>query len=177
MQNKGTEIATTKSETESKKNKNSKTGTGELPVKSPAGDHVPPVTGRSDGCGGGSDKKKKKKDGGIGSNGLSTTVAKSGPAHTGLQFQNLGQMNLSPTRQQSLLYPPETCYPPAPMVYVSAYNRGYPMGRVGDLSYFVPPSPYTCHGLDQHATYQFQSGPFVSFEIFSDENANGCSIM
>lgn len=189
LQNKGTE-SVTKCENEGKnKNKKSKTDVGESPEKSPDGNHVPPVSG-----GGGSDnnKKKKKKDGcsgngngngNDGSDGL-TTVAKSGPAHSGFQFQNLGQtmahqVNLSPTRQQSILYPSETgCYPS--MVYMSsAYNRLYPMGRVGDPSYHVPSSPYTCPPsfVDQYGTYQVQSGPLVPFELFSDENANGCSIM
>ncbi|CAL5184397.1 unnamed protein product [Lathyrus oleraceus] len=191
LQNKGTESGT-KCENESKnKNKNSKNSIGELPVKSPAGNNVAPVVG-----GGGSDNnnKKKKKDGcggngtgngngnGNGNNGLNT-VAKSGPSHTGFQFQNLDQgmaheVNLSPTRQQSFFYPSETCYPP--MAYVSsAYNRLYPMGRVGDPSYYVPSLPYTCPPslIDQYGTYQLQSAPSVSFEFFSDENANGCSIM
>ncbi|WJX27846.1 hypothetical protein P8452_16627 [Trifolium repens] len=184
LQNKGTESVAKKCENVGKnKNKKSKTGTAESPEKSPAGNHVAPV----DGGGEGSDKKKKKKDGCGGGNGSSNglcTVAKSGPAHTGFQFQNLGQgmahqMNLSPTRQQSFLYSSETGYPP--MIYVSSdYNRLYPMGRVCDPSYYVPSSPYTCPSLldqYQYGTYQLQSGPLVPFEYFSDENANGCSIM
>ncbi|XP_045790490.1 heavy metal-associated isoprenylated plant protein 35-like isoform X1 [Trifolium pratense] len=185
LQNKGTESGAKKCENVGKnKNKKSNSGTGESPEKSPAGNHVAPVSGG----GGGSDKKKKKKDGcggGNGSDGL-TTVAKSGPAHTGFQFQNLGQcmahqVNLSPTRQQSFLHSSETGYPP--MVYVSsAYNRLYPMGRVGDPSYYVPSPHYTCPPSClveqyQYGTYQLQSGPLVPFEYFSDENANGCSIM
>ncbi|KEH37267.1 heavy metal-associated isoprenylated plant protein 35 [Medicago truncatula] len=187
LQNKGTE-SVTKCENEGKnKNKKSKTDAGELPEKSPAGNHVPPVSG-----GGGSDnnkkkKKKKKKDecggNGNGSDGL-TTVAKSGPAHSGFQFQNLGQtmahqVNLSPTRQQSILYPSETGYYPSMVYMSSAYNRLYPTGRVGDPSYYVPSSPYTCPTsfVDQYGSYQVQSGPLVPFELFSDENASGCSIM
>jgi len=187
LQNKGTE-SVTKCENEGKnKNKKSKTGPGESPEKSPAGNHVPPVSG-----GGGSDNNKKKKKDGCSGNGNGNangsdgliTVAKSGPAHSGFQFQNLDQTmahhgNLSPTRQQSILYPSETSYYP-PMVYMSsAYNRLYPMGRVGDPSCYVPSSPYTCPPsfVDQYGTYQVQSGPLVPFELFSDENANGCSIM
>lgn len=177
LQNKGTE-------SESKnKNKNSKASAGESPVKSPENSNVAPGVG-----GGGSDsnKKKKKKDGcggnGNGNNGLST-VAKSGPSHTGFQFQNhdqgmAHQVNLSPTRQQSFFYPSETCYPP--MAYVSsAYNMLYPMGRVCDPSYYVSSLPYTCPPslVDRYGAYQLQSAPSVSFELFSDENANGCCIM
>ncbi|GAU33761.1 hypothetical protein TSUD_393230 [Trifolium subterraneum] len=187
LQNKGTESVAKKCENVGKnKNKKSNSGTGESPEKLPAGDNVPPVSGG----GGGSAKKKKKKDGCGGgngnesSNGLST-VAKSGPAHTGFQFQNPGQgmahqMNLSPTRQQSFLYSSETGYPP--MAYISsAYHRLYPMGRVCDPSYYVPSTPYTCPPslVDQYhyGAYQLQSGPLVPFEYFSDENTNGCSIM
>ncbi|KOM48696.1 hypothetical protein LR48_Vigan07g240000 [Vigna angularis] len=54
-------------------------------------------------------------------------------------------------------------------VVFAAYNRLYP-------SYYVPSSPYTWAGLDQDC-HHFQSAPLVSFEIFSDENVNGCSVM
>lgn len=192
LQNKGTENAA-KCDSKSKsmsQSSNSKTGGGGSPEKSPAGKHGPPEG--STGGGSSSNKKKKKKDqGGSGCgggnvsnsiNGLSSTSeSKSGPAHTGFQFQNHGQgfgqqVNLSPTRQQSFSYS-ESGY--HPMVYVAAYNRSYPMGRVGGPSYYVPSSPYMCagNGIDQYGTNQFQSAPLVSFEIFSDENANGCSIM
>jgi len=183
LQNKGTE-SVTKCENDGKnKNKKSKTDAGESPEKLPAGNHVAPMSGG----GGSNNNKKKKKDGcsgnGNGSDGL-TTVAKSGPAQSGLQFQNLGQtmahqVNLSPTRQQSILYPSETGYYPSMVYMSSAYNRLYPIGRVGDPSYYVPSSPYMCPPsfVDQYGTYQVQSGPLVSFELFSDENANGCSIM
>ena len=133
---------------------------------------------------GGSGKKKKKKaqggggGGGSGSNG-SGPAPNSGHAHTGLQSAGqtvapeMGQLNLSPTRQQSYTYP-DGYYPP--MVYLTTYNKFYPMGRMGGPSYYVQPSPYTCAGWDQE-TYRMQSGPLVSFEIFSDENASGCFIM
>lgn len=197
LQNKGiiTESAAKcESKSKSSSSSNSKTGGGESPEKSPAaGSHVPP-----EGGGGGSGKKKKKKDQGSGGNGNGngsnvglSPASKGAPAHTGFQFQNptwqaVGQqqVNLNPTRQQSFFsYYPEIGYPP--MFYVAAYNNNnrlynYPMGgRVGP-SYYVPPSPYMCAGLDQDgsSSYQFQSAPLVSsFEIFSDENANGCSIM
>lgn len=118
------------------------------------------------GGGGSGKKKKKKKSAGGGSNGLSS-ACKPTPAHT--ESQTLPrQMNLSPTRQQSYPYYPETYYYP-PMVYFSTYNRCYPMGRrMSGPSYYA--------GLD-HDIYQMQSAPLVSFEIFSDENAHGCSIM
>lgn len=171
------------------KSTNTKTNAGS-PEKSPAGgkgQETKNKSGQSDGGDSGKKKMKKTQSGGgtgtgTGSNGLNS-ASTGAPAHTGTEFQSpgqvVGQVNLSPTRQQSILYPSETgCYPS--MVYMSsAYNRLYPMGRVGDPSYHVPSSPYTCPPsfVDQYGTYQVQSGPLVPFELFSDENANGCSIM
>ncbi|XP_061349139.1 heavy metal-associated isoprenylated plant protein 35-like [Gastrolobium bilobum] len=164
---------------------NSKTG-GSSPENSPPGGLAPEPdrkggkseggTGKSGGEGSGKRKKKKGQSGGSGSNGLSS-ASTSAPAHTGFQFQCpdevVGQVNLSPTRQQSYPYP-VTYYPP--LVYFATYNRLCPMGTMGGPSYYVPPSPYMYAGMDQYPC-QMQSTPLVSFEIFSDDNANGCSIM
>lgn len=156
LENKGTENATTANCNSGNKSSNNS------PEKSPSGDHVPAE-------GGGSGKKKKKKV----QSSLSSAAAEStgAPAHTGLQFEDLvGQVNVSPPRQQSLSFPETGYYPP--MVNVAAYNRFYP-----SYYFYVPSSPYTCAGLDHDGHYQFQSPPLVSFEIFSDENANGCYVM
>ncbi|XP_028776474.1 heavy metal-associated isoprenylated plant protein 35-like [Neltuma alba] len=120
--------------------------------------------------GGGSGKKKKNKaGGGGGGNNRSNSIP--APAHT--EFQTPGQMNPNPTHQQSHTYP-ETYNPPT--AYLTPY-RSYPTGRMGGhSSFYVPSLPYMHAGLD-HEVYQLQSAPLVSFEIFSDENANGCSIM
>jgi len=164
LENKGTENATTANCNSGNKSSNNS------PEKSPSGDHVPAESG-----GGGSGKKKKKKvqsGDGNGRSSLSSEAAAStgAPANTGLQFEDLvGQVNVSPPRQQSLSYP-ETAYYPS-MVYVSVYDRFYPS------YYYVPSSPYIRAGLDQDGYYHVQSAPLVSFEIFSDENANGCSVM
>ncbi|KAI4317597.1 hypothetical protein L6164_025457 [Bauhinia variegata] len=130
--------------------------------------------------GGGSAKKKKKKPQGGGSGGHSSGSASNGaPACTESRVadqvgsQEMGQMNLGPTRQQSYTYP-EAYYPS--MVYLATYNRLYPTGSICGPSYYVAPSPYTRSGLDQ-SIYQLQSSPLAPFEIFSDENANGCVIM
>ncbi|XP_027368689.1 heavy metal-associated isoprenylated plant protein 35-like [Abrus precatorius] len=156
------------------KNSNSKKGS---PVRSPAGSQAAEQEqkgGQSQTDGGGSGKKKKKKVEG-GSSGLSSGTASTGaPAQSGSQPQIVGQMNLSPTRQQSFPYPETYCYPP--LVYLAAYNRLCPMGTMGGPSYYVPSLPYICAGMD-HDPYHVQSQPLVSFEIFSDENANGCSVM
>lgn len=158
LENKGAEKNATTTAKCSSVNKSSNNS----PEKSPSGDHVPAE-------GGGSGKKKKKKV----QSSLSSAAAEStgAPAHTGLQFEDLvGQVNVSPPRQQSLSFPETGYYPP--MVNVAAYNRFYP-----SYYFYVPSSPYTCAGLDHDGHYQFQSPPLVSFEIFSDENANGCSVM
>lgn len=154
----GTENASAKCNSEKK------SSSIDSPGKSPSVYRTPSEGGRSEG-GAGSAKKKKKKlhsGGGNGNSGLSSVEAATGaPAHTGLQFQDLvGPVNVNPTRQYSLLYPESG---------VAAYNRLYP-------SYYVPSSPYTWAGLDQDY-HHFQSPPLVSFEIFSDENVNGCSVM
>jgi len=120
--------------------------------------------------GGGKKKKKKEKEmekwessGSAACNG--------GGAHSGSPVQ----VNLSPTRQQSYMYPESYCYPP--LVYLATHNnRLCPMGTMGGPSYYVSPLPYMCAGID-HDPYRLQSTPFVPFEIFSDENANACSIM
>ncbi|KAK4256628.1 hypothetical protein QN277_006329 [Acacia crassicarpa] len=143
--------------------------------QTPADGHKGGGSGDADkksGGGGSGKKKKKKKAASAGGNNGSNSVT--APAHT--EFQTPGRMNLSPTHQQSYTYP-ETYYPS--MAYLATYNRSYPMGRMGGghSSYYVPSSlPYMQAGLD-HEIYQLQSAPLVSFEIFSDENANGCSIM
>ncbi|KAK7329430.1 hypothetical protein VNO77_23599 [Canavalia gladiata] len=178
LENKGTESSVTVANCNSS---NSKTSDNS-PEKSPAGDKGPPEGGQSEG--GGKKKKKKGQSGGGGGNGnsgVSSASSSNAPARSGFQFQNLvgqemGQVNLSPPRQQSFSYP-ETGYPP--MFYVATYNNTlYPMTRIGGgPSYYVPSSPFMCGGLDQDGYYQFQSPPLVSFEIFSDENANGCSIV
>ncbi|CAJ1963417.1 unnamed protein product [Sphenostylis stenocarpa] len=168
---KGTENASAKCTSENKSSSNN------LPEKASSGEQVSSEGGRSEGGrseGGSSSAKKKKKKlqsgGGNRNSGLSSAAAAAfsgAPAHSGLQFQDLmGPVNMSPTRQQSFLYS-ESGYPL--MVYVAAYNRFYP-------SYYVPSSPYTCAGLIQDCN-QFQSAPSVFFEIFSDENVNGCSVM
>ncbi|CAK8563683.1 unnamed protein product [Lathyrus sativus] len=111
-------------------------------------------------------------------NGLSS-ASNGAPAHTGSEIQCpgkvVGQVNLSPTRQQPYMMYPETCYPPLVQQHAT-YNRLCPMGTMDCPSYYVPPLPYMCSGLDRDS-YQIQSAPLIPFEFFSDENANGCSIM
>ncbi|OIW00022.1 hypothetical protein TanjilG_26359 [Lupinus angustifolius] len=155
-----------------KKNKDSKTG-GNMPEKSPVSNQAPGQDRKSGQSEEGSGKKKKKKGQSV--NGLSAPF-NNAHAHTGSQFQ----MNISPTRQHS--YPYADFYYYHPLLYFSTYNNLYPMGTMNVPSYYVPsyyvPSlPYKSSGLEYDPYYQVQSTPLVSFEIFSDENVNCCSIM
>ncbi|KAK7348238.1 hypothetical protein VNO80_22788 [Phaseolus coccineus] len=120
--------------------------------------------GKSEGGG-----KKKKKEMEKSESGGSS-ACNGGGAHSG----STGQVNLIPTRQQSYQYPETYCYPP--LVYLATHNRLCPMGTMGGPSYYVSPLPYMCAGID-HDPYRLQSTPLVPFEIFSDDNANACSIM
>ncbi|XP_014508407.1 heavy metal-associated isoprenylated plant protein 36-like [Vigna radiata var. radiata] len=122
-------------------------------------------SGESEGVG-----KKKKKKGMEKSESNGSSACNGGAEHSG----SSGQVNLSPTRQQFNLYPETYCYPP--LVYLATHNRLCPMGTMGGPSYYVSPLPYMCAGID-HDPYRLQSTPLVPFEIFSDENANGCCIM
>ncbi|TKY54145.1 Heavy metal-associated isoprenylated plant protein 26 [Spatholobus suberectus] len=143
-----------------------------------AGESEAPEPENKGGQGEGGSGKKKKKKGQSGGCGESAASSGAG-ARSGSDFQCsgqvVGQMYLSPTRQQSYPYPATYCYPP--LVYLPTHNRLCPMGTMGGPSYYVSPLPYTCAGLDHDPYHRLQSTPFVPFEIFSDENANGCSIM
>ncbi|CAK7333169.1 unnamed protein product [Dovyalis caffra] len=124
---------------------------------------------------GGKKKKKKGQKGNDGSNvmggsGLSPssgTSAGSGDQTNGVEMdQVVGPSNLNPTRQHSI--PWRQGYS-IPQVYASSYSMAYPCGSPAPF-YHVPPSPYTNANANQ--TTQLES-----FNIFSDENVNGCSIM
>ncbi|KAL5163471.1 Heavy metal-associated isoprenylated plant protein 36 [Glycine soja] len=164
--NSGTKKGIEKNAGENKSTGNSKSGGGESEAAKPEN-----KGGQSEG---GSGKKKKKK----GQSGGVSAACGDAPAHTGSEVQCSGQMNLSPTRQQSYVYPETYCYPHQ-VVYLATYNNNrlcpMPMGTMGGPSYYVSSLPYMCAGFDHDSPYyRFQSPPF---EIFSDENANGCSIV
>ncbi|KAF9620975.1 hypothetical protein IFM89_015797 [Coptis chinensis] len=136
----------------------------------------------SNGSGKGGKKRGKKgqksnvPEGGEGSNDTvesNVSFTPNGPA--------ILSFNLSPPRQHGYQYP---TYGPPP-VYAVSYNTAYPSNSA---SYYAPAavsSPYTymdpqSYGQPvdsfemHHQSYPPQSD---SFEIFSDENANGCFIM
>ncbi|KAF8387822.1 hypothetical protein HHK36_026483 [Tetracentron sinense] len=80
--------------------------------------------------------------------------------------------NLIPPHQQVYLYPPAYRVP----VYVVSYNVAYPDASHGGSYYAMPPPPDTSTDT-QPGDYPPVPPPSDSFEMFSDENPNGCSIM
>lgn len=90
--------------------------------------------------------------------------------------------NQSPPRHHGYEYPP---YYHAPQpVYAVSYNTAHPSSSY-TASYYAPPPPYsyayTHTGQEmQHPPSDIDSyprQPLDSFEMFSDENPNGCYIM
>ncbi|GFY94879.1 heavy metal transport/detoxification superfamily protein [Actinidia rufa] len=143
-------------------------------------------TGGGGGGGGGGAKKKKKK--GKKSPTAGDPSSAGAPASTGspkLPNHLIGpqSVNLSLPRQLGHQYPPHYYAPPQP-VYAVSYNTSYPATRY-TTSYYTSPAPdlyaYTYPGQETEPppldldSYPQQSSD--SFELFSDENPNGCSIM
>uniref|UniRef100_A0A5B7BBM0 HMA domain-containing protein n=1 Tax=Davidia involucrata TaxID=16924 RepID=A0A5B7BBM0_DAVIN len=169
--------------------KESKTD-GKLPEYAPAGEKSPAMdhkgnenNGAVEKSGGGSGGKKKKKKGQKGNNTSNNSAGSTStgtPAGTGSGTNHpgpteaLGQINLSPTRQRLDPHPPT--YFPHP-VYVVSYNAAHPSRSAGPTpTDYIPPSPYK-YAKSHPEIYPVEATPLGSFEIFSDENPNGCYIM
>ncbi|EXB74796.1 hypothetical protein L484_023540 [Morus notabilis] len=153
------------------------------PEESPAGeDSVEKETGGEikRGSGGGSKKKKRKgqkgneksSNGGLGTGNTGAPACRGSETNDHGQNQGGGSVNLSHTLRYSYPYPHEY-YPP--LVYASSYSTAHPSIAPGPFLY-VPSPPYTCAN-GHHEIYGLQAMSLGSFEIFSDENANGCFIM
>ncbi|KAL1225462.1 Heavy metal-associated isoprenylated plant protein 35 [Cardamine amara subsp. amara] len=88
--------------------------------------------------------------------------------------------NNNPPRHDMYPYPPPNYYAPQVMYGVS-YNIAQPPVSVDAASYYTPPPPYSYAYI--HPGHQpfdqnpYPSRPSDSFELFSDENPNGCSVM
>lgn len=155
---------------------------GNSTENAPAGDNSPPVDHKGNESGGGTGKsggsKKKKKKGQKGNNaeggGPAGSELSGVPAGTGSPAQNpgtdqlMGTVNLSPTRQEPCPYPYPPIFFPHP-VYVPSYSTVHP-------SISPVPSYYTYAKFNPEL-YPMRSMPLDTFEIFSDENPNGCYIM
>nr|AAO22700.1 putative copper chaperone (CCH) protein [Arabidopsis thaliana] len=86
----------------------------------------------------------------------------------------------NPPRHDLYPYPAQGYYAPQ-VVYGVSYNVAQPPVSVDAASYYTPPPPYSYAYM--HNGYQpsdqnpCQPRPSDSFELFSDENPNGCAIM
>ncbi|XP_065853136.1 heavy metal-associated isoprenylated plant protein 35 [Euphorbia lathyris] len=171
--------------------------TTNVAVSSPAGNESEGGGGgdKTTGGGGGSGGKKKKKKKNKGQNGNNNNAeggeqSNDAPAGTGSVSQVYGpygqvpltsEANHSPPRHPIYQYPVHY-YAPPPTVYAVNYNTANPSTSYGASVY--PPSyeyAYMHSGtmsepppLDLES---YSSQPSESFEIFSDENPNACSIM
>ncbi|XP_015063106.1 heavy metal-associated isoprenylated plant protein 35 [Solanum pennellii] len=138
-------------------------------------------------------KKKKKK--GQNSNNVEGTQSMVAPAGPVFENHNMGPpvfapTNDSPPRHPSYHYYPQQgpqfyAPPPAP-AYVVSYNTAQPTANY-TASYYAPAPPtsyaYT-YSCPSHVTEPppsdvdtYPRQPLDSFEMFSDENPNGCFIM
>nr|GEV92203.1 heavy metal-associated isoprenylated plant protein 35-like [Tanacetum cinerariifolium] len=143
------------------------------------------------GSSGDSERKKKKKkkpvningDGNGSGNGDGNGNSGGGPHAT------MARSNEITPRHHEYVYPQRQYYapPPAP-VYTMSYNTAHPPANSYTASYYAPqppqsyayshletPTPHVTPGYESY-TYQPQQQT-DSFEMFSDENPNGCLVM
>ncbi|KAI3445362.1 hypothetical protein Pfo_002027 [Paulownia fortunei] len=149
-------------------------------------------SGGSGGEGGTSGKKKKKKgqSGNLPASAPSSAAAPA-PAMRVVENQEPGPppvTNNSPPRNHQ--YPPPHHYytpppvPPPQPVYAVSYNTAYPTSSY-TASYYAAPPPYSYAFMHPGPENEpppsdpdlYPRQPLDSFEIFSDENPNGCFIM
>ncbi|CAO2832012.1 unnamed protein product [Amaranthus hypochondriacus] len=121
--------------------------------------------GNAGNCG----KTKKNK----GQKGNGVGVGNGGSIATGIQ--NVNQVNISPIFEQLSPFQPNQT---SATIHMMNYNGANPSKLGYGVSYQIP-SPYiACNPTnEQLESYQMQATSFTSFDIFSDENPNGCSIM
>ncbi|KAJ0014367.1 hypothetical protein Pint_19801 [Pistacia integerrima] len=159
------------------------------------------------GGGGGGKKKKKKGHKGNNNNNVGEGEAEpssNAPAGTGSPVHVHGHgpgphgpsvqghipstANYSPPRQHGYQYPPPHYYPPP--VYAVSYNTAHPSTGYSTSYYAAAPTTtytyaYTNPGVGSDPapsdfdtySYSYPPQPSGSFEMFSDENPNACSIM
>ena len=126
-----------------------------------------PATDTGSAGNGGKTKKNK------GQKGNSVGVGNGGLIATGLQ--NVNQVNISPTFEQISLFQPNQT---SATIHMMNYNGGNPSKLGYGVSYQISTPYISCNPTnEQLESYQMQASSFTSFDIFSDENPNGCSIM
>ncbi|KAF3456208.1 hypothetical protein FNV43_RR00858 [Rhamnella rubrinervis] len=161
---------------------------GKSPEESPPEENSPTMdhkgSGSDNGAGKNGSKKKKRK----GQKGNNNDASSSGstnagkPAVTGSQTPIDGanqavynSQDLNHTRQSSYTYPSPGYYP---LVYVASYRTTHPSDSKLPCPSYNPSSPYTYPNTHTESEmYGFRATSLGSFEIFSDENVNGCFIM
>ncbi|KAG7585511.1 Heavy metal-associated domain HMA [Arabidopsis thaliana x Arabidopsis arenosa] len=188
----GCEDATVKERKDVVKEKDSVKEESQSP---PADSPAPAAEKKAEETGGGGNgkvgKKKKKK----GQNLTTSNNPTDGPARTqslpppttidhDRPFNQINDhhilTNTNPPRHEMYTYPTPGYYAPQVMYGVS-YNVAQPPVSVDAASYYTPPPPYSYAYM--HNGYQpsdqnpYQPRPSDSFELFSDENPNGCSVM
>lgn len=159
--------------------------------------------GEVSGNGGGGEGKKKKKNKKKGQNGNigETSSSSSAPPPDPVTGGGVPQANATTMRTNQIPprhghhvyaneyeYPPRHYYtPPPPPVYTVSYNTAHPPVNSYTASYYAAPPPpqsyaYSHYGSDvappppsDYGMYRQQ--PVDSFEMFSDENPNGCLVM
>ncbi|PPR95871.1 hypothetical protein GOBAR_AA24795 [Gossypium barbadense] len=134
-----------------------------------------------DGCNGGQAPEPEKKGGG-GERSHFTGYGPYGPIPITTPMPS--PANHSPPRHHHMdEYP--TYYHAPPPVYVTSYNTAYPDSCHSE-SYYTSPRPYSymyMHPgyMPEHPSFDtyssYSSQPSDSFEVFSDENPNACSVM
>ncbi|OIV90865.1 hypothetical protein TanjilG_15598 [Lupinus angustifolius] len=118
------------------------------------------------------------------------------PVHNGLggpssvpMFSN--PANESPPRHHMYNQYPPHYYAPPPPVYTVSYNQAYPSSNNYGASYYTSPVPYSYaqvlspEGVNEmegpppyvYETESYTSQQPDSFELFSEENPNACSVM
>ncbi|XP_021282499.1 heavy metal-associated isoprenylated plant protein 35 isoform X2 [Herrania umbratica] len=153
--------------------------------------------GEQSGGGGGSGSKKNKKKVQKGNANANLDEGEhsgdAGPACIGSRFSVYGPHGPVPMPSAASHSPPRhhqmheyPTYYQAPPVYVTSYNTAYPSSSYS-ASYYASPPPYSYAYMhpghmserpsDPDTYPSYSSRPSDSFEMFSDENPNACSIM
>ncbi|CAN4108793.1 unnamed protein product [Withania somnifera] len=159
--------------------KKPETGKQQIPAEKNSDDNASASGEKSGGeASGGTGKKKKKK----GQNSKVTPSSIVGPTGPEFENHNMGPQVSAPTNDippRQLAYPQFYAPPPA---YVVSYNTAQPTSNYM-ASYYAPAPPtlyaYTYSGplTEPPPSDTYPRQPLDSFEMFSDENANGCFIM
>ncbi|KAK9146922.1 hypothetical protein Sjap_006825 [Stephania japonica] len=146
---------------------------GEKPPENPlAGEgHKGSGGGAGDGKGG----KKKGKKGQDGNN-AGTAGSAAAVGAVGTEIPVVPSANISPPFHHGYAYPGASSY--GPPVYAVGYNTSYGPSSYG-AAYYAPQAPhmYAYAHPQTQSQGQMRPPPSDSFEMFSDENANGCWIM